>query len=461
MQPMVVYDRTASGVLHVISLLPGDVTPPAGEQSFYRGASADGATVAFETQAQTEPGPLYLRIDDDATQQFAPAGAAFDGLSTDGRYAFYDLGGDIFRYDAATETTEEVVNTTISTVVNVAPSGEAVYFASPSDLAEGRPNPNGALPQAGGENLYVWNEGAISFVATVTAGDVAGVPVSMSNFPYGGLGLWKMSFVLGAAIDPSRTNASGSAFLFESRARLTNYDSQDHAEIYRFDAEASTLTCVSCSPTELSAESDASLLSLTPDLFSPIPTSPYSEVPNLSEDGSRALFQTADALVSADTDGVQDVYEWEAQGVGSCGSAAGCIYLISSGASAKDNYLYGVSADGDDVFFTTTDRLIERDAEGTPSIYDARVDGGFAEATVEGCEGEGCRPSLSPTPPEAARVGGPSGNVRPHPCAKGKHKTRRKGKVVCVKKHHRTKHHKKHRHHKGHRSSSANGRSGR
>ena len=45
----------------------------------------------------------------------------------------------------------------------------------------------------------------------------------------------------------------------------------------------------------------------------------------------RVFFDTLDALVAQDTNNDHDVYQWEAQGAGSCARPAGCVGLISSG----------------------------------------------------------------------------------------------------------------------------------
>src|SRR5262249_17131116 len=142
------------------------------------------------------------------------------------------------------------------------------------------------------------------------------------------------------------------------------------------------------------------------------------------------------------------VYEWEADGVGSCERSEGCIYLISSGHSARADYLYAISDNGDDVFFRTSDLLLAADAETTPSIYDARAGGGVAEAGGEAWQGEGCRPTLSPAlglPTPGMLPDAEPGNVpqaASRPCPKGKHKATKGGKTSCVKD---NKHSKKHR----------------
>ena len=436
-----VYDRTADEVTHVVSLLPGDETPVAGQNATYEGASLDGKGVAFEIG-----NTLYLRFDNEETYELGE-GVTFAGIAEGGAKAFYLQGGKLWRFDATSEEATEFSSTPV-TPVNVAAGGNVAYFVSQAVLT-GEPNPLGAVAQGGQENLYRSEEGAISFVATVTERDVEGE--SNGNEVVGGLGLWTEKVGPGRlGADPSRTTPDGDALLFESRADLTGYDPEGNAEVYRYDFTAEELDCLSCNPTLAPASGDASLQSISPGLGDPEPFSSFGYVANLKADGNRAFFQSTEALVPGDVDGLQDVYEWEAQGTGSCGREGGCIYLISSGHSLRTDYLYAASDSGDDVFFRTSDILLPRDAEETPSVYDARVEGGFAEEPKEPCSqvAECPPPIVSPPNLSSPRtpVLGPPDNYREAPCPKGKHKVKRHGKTVCVKKKKHKKHHKKHHH---------------
>jgi len=435
-----VYDRTADEVTHVVSLLPGDVTPAAGQNAEYQGASLDGKGVAFTIGKK-----LYLRFDDEETFEIGE-GLTFAGIAEGGARIFYVKGGDLFAFDAESEETIEFTKSGDVTPVNVASDGTAAYFVSPSVLT-GEENPNGDTAQPGQENLYRSQEGAISFVGTVTKRDVEGENTGVEVV--GGLGLWTITVgasEFGApgrlAADPSRATPDGNSLLFESRANLAGYDPQGHAEVYRYDSVDDELDCLSCDPTLAPAVGEAGLQSISPERFKPEPLTSYGVVANLRADGQRAFFQSTEALVPGDTDELQDVYEWEAQGVGSCTSAGGCVYLISSGHSDRIDYLYAVSDNGDNAFFRTSDLLLGVDTEHTPSIYDARVGGGFAEEEPPICQGEGCRPSLTPPPLLPASESGiyePEGPPPVKHCPKGKRKVVRNGKTQCVKKKH---HHK-------------------
>ncbi len=432
-----IYDRAPGGTTHCVSLLPGDITPAG--PSTLEGISADGSTVAFKFGAL-----LYARIDDAETVEVAAGGATFGGISANGDRVFYLQGDDIFACDLATggcagegaHAPMPVGSGNESTLVNVSADGSHVYFVSRAALTGEEENEQGITAKAGEENLYVWNGSAVGFIAIIDSVDVSGEGGSP------GLGNW-VSGVLdstptptsGPANDPSRTTPNGSVFVFESRAELTGYASGGHGEVYRYAAAGAgkRLRCVSCNPTGVPAASDAQLESLPSsspqiDLFPP--TNALSHIANVSVDGRKVFFQSADRLVSGDGDGRVDIYEWEAQGEGGCEREAGCLSLISSGSSKEDDYLYAMTPDGSDVFFLSSDTLIAQDPDNTPSIYDARVDGGFQSQSgpAPECLGEACQPTVAApegVTPNSASFKGP-GNPGYHKKRGGRHHKKRR-----------------------------------
>lgn len=437
-----VYDRTPDEVTHVVSLLPGGETPQPGEDAGFMGASLDGRGVAFMIGST-----LYLRYDNRETYEIGQS-VTFAGVAEGGSRIFYLENGNLFCFDATTETVTPFSSGGNVTPVNISGDGSAAYFISPQALVAA-PNPVGDEAVAGEKNLYLSLEGSINFVGTVTNRDVVGE--NLGGDQIDGLGLW--TAVIGPDLgtpgrlgaDPSRVTPDGNVLLFQSRANLTGYDPQGKSEIYRYDYASERLSCLSCNPTGAAASGDATLQSLKQREDKEARNS-YILVNNLRPDGKRAFFQSSDALVPRDTDQLQDVYEWEENGVGSCRRAAGCTYLISSGHSRRANSLHAVSESGNDVFFVSSDLLLGVDSDETPSIYDARVGGGFPEPLEQTCEAEGCRSGLLAPPallsPVTSAPGG-KGNASPaRRCPKGKHRVRRRGKVRCVR------HHRKHHHHK-------------
>lgn len=446
---LTIYDRPHAGEPEVISVLPDGLAPAAGAEVRYLCASADGSAVAF-TVTDGGVSSLYVHRAGVGTVLVGEGVVTRAALSDDGGRLAYMSGGEAFSFDAGSGVVSSVGSGGETTVVNVSADGSRVYFVSPRVLGAHLWSTE-YKPVAGKANLYVWDAGseALTFIVTLEASDM-----SFEEGTYG-LEYWQTRRGGGWVApgrDTSRVSADGGTIVFESHADLTGYDAGGHVEIYRYSA-GEGLSCVSCSPTLAAATGDAQLQVFSHgayvsvfEFFAPLKES--TAVANLSEDGRMVFFQTPEALVQGDVDGTDDVYEWEADGVGGCVRSGGCVSLISSGRSSGPNYLYAVTPSGSDVFFTTTDRLTASDGDPTYSIYDARIDGGFPEAAKTPCSGEECKGPLSAAPAAVSLVTETSVPSRGGGKAKG-HAKHRAGKGRgCSGKHrkrspkHRTRSHK-------------------
>jgi hypothetical protein len=374
-----VYDRQGiDGPTRVISLLPGDTPPAAGEEAVYQGASANGSTVAFKIK-----GVLYARVDNEKTEVITAAAATYAGSSADGRFVFYVNAEDIHRFDTEDESDDQVTSSGDARMMNVSEDGSHVYFISPSQL-------DGSEGTAGEPNMYLWNGTSIEYIATVEQSDLEGQP---------GLGIWTLAQTNGLGVEASRVTLDGRTVIFESTAPLDpSYDNNGQTEVYR-RVEGQAVECVSCNPSGTPAVSGARLQNqfvLGDKII----------LNNLSADGSRVFFETQEPLVEGDIDnGINDSYEWQVPAeVG--GEPE--LSLISSGRSldypfiegVEQNTLFGITKSGSDVVFLSQDALVPgAPIEGTPMIYDARVGGGFPEPEPEpSCSEEGCRGPVTPPP---------------------------------------------------------------
>lgn len=421
-----IYDRHADGSTYVVSLLPGSMTPTAGEEAFYKGASKDGTSVAF-----TIAGTLYIRVDNAETLEAASGEPIYAGLSDDGHYLFYVSGGNIHRFDTTTEEDDQVNFSGDGQVVNVSADGSHVYFISPSQL-------DSSKGTAGQPNMYVWSGGSTEYIATVAASDLERTSGTLANLP--SLTNWTTRVVnpppsgseQGSGATSTRTTPDGKVLVFESRAQLTSYDNDGHTAIYRYDNEDKALICVSCNSLAEPATTDARLQELV------LVNSPII-VHNVSDDGTRVFFETSEMLVGGDTDGINDIYQWtKGQGSHLISSGKSIEYPLLPGVEApyapQPNILLAATPDGQDVFFLSQDPLVHgAGTGGTTAIYDARVNGGFAiPPTPPICTEEGCRsdPGLAPSflAPQSEGILG-TGNVKPRKrkphCRRPKHRKHR------------------------------------
>ncbi len=346
--------------------------------------SGDGSRVFF---SDAGTGRIYVREPQAGKTVPVSAGEAYWRAATpDGRFVFYTEGegeeSNLYRFDVESETREALTSgdADVHGTLGVSDDGGVVYFA--------------AAGSGGSGDLYEWHDGATTLVSS---------GLSETNW-----GVVNGDQGAGEA-KSSRVTSDGMTVLFSSQSQLTGYDNAGHIELYLFDAAGGTLTCVSCNPSGVAATSDAEisggLNEIGPGGFEPFLTR------NLSADGRRVFFTTAEALVPQDTNGQLDVYEWE----------GGRLYLISTGQSTSQSDFGDASADGSDVFFFTRQALVGQDQDNNTDIYDARVGGGIAAqnpaAPAAPCTGEAClaAPGAQPAfgaPSSAAAFSG-VGNLTP------------------------------------------------
>jgi hypothetical protein len=322
-------------------------------------------------------------------------------------------------------------------------------------------------------DLYLRRHGITRLVAVLSGADFAD---------------WGWREGNGLANLTARASSDGRYLAFMSQRPLTGYDNRDAAsgrpdeEVFLYDADADGgagyLVCASCNPngarphgieySRIDSFGPFAGLAGGPEVWAES-TWIAANIPGwtslnqteglaphqsryLSDQG-RLFFNSADALVPGDTNGTEDVYQYEPPG-GVEGAPAGdtctissptyrpasrgCVDLISSGTSGEESAFMDASESGSDIFFLTASRLSRRDTDTATDLYDARVGGGEEEAArpVE-CSGDACQqpatPPADPTPGSLTFSG--AGNVLE--CPKGK--VKQKGK--CVKKH-KKKHHK-------------------
>jgi hypothetical protein len=390
---------------------------------FTHDISEDGGRI-FWTDLNT--GNLYVRDNDTAPQSplegercTVPADACtvliaesarFWNATPDGSKVLYTQGGDLYEETLATAQTIDLAPH--GEVKGVAGSSEDlsyVYFVADAALAPG------IQEQTCNEeefkhpiltrcNLYaVHLGGPVRFIGALSPRDNRTSPQSF-NQTYG---VWQG----GLSDSEAEVTPDGAHLLFVSAEPLTGYDSREEEEVFLYDFGSSRLSCVSCSqtgepppPVQVSQAGNAPYAAYLP--ASHLTT---KQPQWISDDAERVFFDSIQALVPQDTNHRNDVYEWEAEGAGSCRLSPGCIFLLSDGTSPGGSFLIGSSATGDDVFFTSRGKLVPEDENENIDVYDARVGAptrvASPQCTGTGCQGVPSAPPVFATPPSATYNG--------------------------------------------------------
>jgi hypothetical protein len=347
-----------------------------------------------------------------------------------------------------------------SPVVGSGEDGCIVYFVS------GLKSQTPTLYVAAGDSAGAWT---VSFIATLSAGDWPDWEPETPAYP---------------GTQTAEASPDGRYLAFMSERSLTGYDNRDASsgepdeEVYRFHYEPGapadgSLVCASCDPTGarpagwllqrgLSDVAEgggpwrgrwvaATILGRTE---SAIGEGLYE--PRYMLDNGRLFFDSHDALVPQDINGVNDVYEYESGGTGSCPAASsGCVALLSGGTGPDESAFADASVSGNDVFIITADKLASQDVGNEYDMYDAHVCSAEAPCPASAVQSPPCTNEASCKAPQALQPGvfGPSGsatfsgagNSPPPPpatptkvtkktlkCRKG-HTKNKKGR--CIKKH--------------------------
>lgn len=385
------FQLSADGGLRLVSVMP-DGTPAesafvGGNNSTHHAVSDDGERIYFRAPEDIYDGhsqffhPLYLR-DGNETVVVDPDPVQFVMATPDGAKVLYqeseDEGGGIFLYDATTRTREllsvdnEPADALLAgaSVLTASEDLEYVYFVGFGRLVSGQQDLSGI------QSIYLWHDGVVRRVGALTdnqdPGNEGPGTIPRAAYPY--TNNWiNRPYV-------SRT-PDGRSVVFDTSARVTGYDAGGFRQVYRYDADTDEMRCLSCP--DGPATGDAVLQGRDGGYFGTHPR-PLGALYSISEDGRRVFFNSKDSLVPGDVNNRIDVYVWE-EGLG--------VHLVSDGVGEFDSRFVDASADGDDVYFATANRLVGSDRDDLVDIYDARVGGGFAEPGEgrAGCVGDGCQ----------------------------------------------------------------------
>jgi hypothetical protein len=373
-----------------------DRAPDPPEEAFFQSASADGSIAFFSSRERLTDDSRAggTRADLYRWDGSAPVGQRLTDLTTGDRDG---LGGGV--------AGDLVLG--VGGVVGGDRDGTILYFVGTGAL-EGR-------AEQDQPNLYVWREDeGVRFITTLSPGDPDLAPTHTARFNHG------------------RVTEDGRTLVFQSAAKVTQHDNGGRRQIYRYDLASDSTVCVSCNSRLGVSGGDAWLKRIPEDR-----AIVYQwEQRNVSADGRRVFFDSAEALVDEDTNGRIDVYEWN----------DGVVSLVSDGQSSDDSAFIDASATGDDAFFVTRAQLACQDTDNLLDVYDARVGGGLGCVRSDSCEGDACQGPLSPAPafagsgtstfsdtsiPAAKRAKRKAKLVK---CKRGFVRKRTARKVRCVKK---------------------------
>lgn len=338
--------------------------------------STDGSRVLFEVNEL--PGQIFMRKNGTTSVMVSESETSTP------------VTAENVEMEAATPDLEHIVFRTSTRLLDSAPEGGGLYMYTDSPAPESESNLT--YIGSGGSVVGMNKEGTRVYYEAGFALDLWEAGQTRQVFPGPGMKVYQ-----GLQVD-GRVTPDGKELAFANTAAVRSeevgpgsFHTVEIAEVYAYNADAGTLKCVSCSSTGaapttgvetgVNASSDGTKLA-----------EPYRSR-FLSSDGRYVFFNTSEALVPQDTNGVTDAYEYD--------TVTGKLALLSTGTGEDGTWFVEASADGHDVFLATRQKLTRWDPDKLVDIYDARVEGGLPEPPLPAvpCDGDACQgtPSAAPS----------------------------------------------------------------
>lgn len=310
-------------------------------------------------------------------------------------------GEDLYEYDLDKPLGERLADLSVDKndlgggavqgMLGVSANGAYAYFVANGVLAPGAKPGNCVRADSSSTetcNLYVSHEGKLAFIAILSSAD--------DHTVGGEEGDW-LSELHGRA---TRVSGDGTKLVFMSQEPLTGYDNRGVEEVFLYDASTARISCISCNPGGEPPAGGSSIPGGSGITSGLAIYQPRVLSEGLPGNRTRVFFDSGSSLVPEDTNGREDVYEWEQPGVGSCTESSpgfsttsgGCVALISGGTYNDDSSFLDASVTGDNVFFVTGQQLVTQDNDELVDLYDARENGGITVLSAPPvCSGTGCQ----------------------------------------------------------------------
>jgi hypothetical protein len=298
----------------------------------YEGISADGEVAVFSTNDKLVPGDtdnqrdVYTRAYDEGLGSYVTRAVSLGPSGGNDAYPAQFLA--------------------------IAPGGEAVFFSTEERLV--------AEDTDGAEDIYV-RDLILNGTTLVSAGSAACAAEGCGDGD------------VDAGADPAGFVDGGAKVFFLSTEQLAPGDSDGSLDIYLRDLAAETTTLVSVAGTPCAGSCGNGA---APAFFQ-----------GAAEDGSRAIFTSAEVLASADLDSEIDLYAHDTGGETRLVSAPGPGPEACPGEPCAP-VNSGISADGSHVFFETNERALAGDGDEFQDVY-GWTDGGLERLSLGPLGGNG------------------------------------------------------------------------